>query len=370
MKGSIATSAVLHTLVLTWALVSLGSPESFDVANVEALPVDMVSIEELTQIQQGDKKAEAKEKAAPVPTKKQTPVENAENAGDNDVDLKNLPTPEEKPRDIETAASPEKAEKVVQTPDTKPVEEDVKQEEPASEPSTEVAAIAEAKQEVKPDPTPEAVPAEEKPADNAEAEALPDKIPLPEMKPKQEIAKKEPAEKPDAKKVETAKAETAKTPDRKKDEKKKQEKASSQNDSDFNSDEIAALLNKEKAAGGGAKRSQEQAALGGKKTTSGTKLTMSEMDALRGQIQNNWSITPGMSDAADVRIRVTMQLDQNGDIIGEPEVVATGGSASARTALAGGARRAIMRSRPFKLPPEKYDAWSEVVVNFDPSEMM
>lgn len=370
MKGSLATSAVIHAVVLTWALVSLGSPESFDVADVEALPVDIVSIEELTQIQQGDKKAEMKEKAAPVPTKKQTPLENAENVGDNEIDLKNLPTPEEKPRDIETAASPEKAEKVVQTPDSKPAEE-AKPVEKASEPSTEVAALPETKQEVKPDPKPEAKPAEEKPAEDPEAEALPDKVPLPEMKPKVETAKAEPEKKPEEKKTETAKAQTAKTPDRKKDEKKKQEKASSLNDSDFNADEIAALLDKEKAAGGGAKRSQEQAALGGKKTTTGTKLSMSEMDALRGQIQNNWSIIPGLSDAADVRIKVTMQLDQNGDIIGEPEVVATGGSEAARRALAGGARRAIMKSRPFKgLPPEKYDAWSEVVVNFDPSEMM
>lgn len=370
MKGSLATSAVIHAVVLTWALVSLGTPESFDVADVEALPVDIVSIEELTQIQQGDKKAEMKEKAAPIPTKKETPVENAENAGDNEVDLKNMPTPEEKPRDIETAAAPEKAEKVVQTPDSKPVE-DVKQEQPASEPSTEVAAVAETKQDVKPDPKPEATPSEEKPTVDPEAEALPDKIPLPEMKPKLETKKTETAEKPAEKKVETAKAETAKTPDRKKDEKKKQEKATSTNETEFNSDEISALLNKEKAAGGGAKRSKEEAALGGKKTTSGTKLSMSEMDALRGQIQNNWSIIPGMADASDVRIKVTMQLDQNGDIIGEPEVTATGGSESARRALAGGARRAIMKSRPFKgLPPEKYDAWSEVVVNFDPSQMM
>ena len=35
MKGSLATSAVIHAAVLTLALVSLGSPESFDVANVE-----------------------------------------------------------------------------------------------------------------------------------------------------------------------------------------------------------------------------------------------------------------------------------------------------------------------------------------------
>ena len=354
MKASLATSAALHALVLTWALVSLGSPESFDVADVEALPVDIVSIEELTQIQQGDKQAPVKDKAAPVPTAKETPVENAENVGDSDVDLKNLPMPEERPRDIETAAAPEKAEKVVQTPDPKPVE-DVKQEEPPSEPSTEVAALPEARQDVAPDPKPDAAPAEEAPPEEAEAEALPDKVPVPAMRPK----------------VEQAQAQTAKTPERKKEEKKKQEKASSLNESDFNADEIAALLNKEKASGGGAKRSRDEAALGGKKTTGGSKLTMSEMDALRGQIQNNWSIIPGLADAAEVRIKVTMQLDQNGDIIGEPTVVATGGTESARRALAGGAKRAIMKSRPFRgLPPEKYDAWREVVVNFDPSDMM
>jgi hypothetical protein len=95
------------------------------------------------------------------------------------------------------------------------------------------------------------------------------------------------------------------------------------------------------------------------------------MDALRGQIQNNWSIIPGMADAADVRIKVTMRLDPNGELIGEPEVEATGGSDAARRALMGGARRAILKSAPFKgLPADKYDSWSEVVVNFDPSSML
>ena len=45
MKGSLATSAVLHAVVLTMALVSLGAPESFDVADVEAMPVDIVPID-------------------------------------------------------------------------------------------------------------------------------------------------------------------------------------------------------------------------------------------------------------------------------------------------------------------------------------
>ncbi|OOG72602.1 hypothetical protein B0E45_09190 [Sinorhizobium sp. A49] len=356
MKGSLATSGLLHALVLTWAMVSLGSPAEFQVADVEALPVDIVPITEMTQIQQGDKKAPKKETSSPVPTKKPTPVENAENVGDNDIDLKTPPTPNVKPTKNESAAAPEKTEKTQPTPD--PVKEEIKKVEetkPASEPATEVAALPEPKQEVKPETKPEPAPAEEKPAENPEAEALPEKVPTPAAKPK--------VEKP---------AQTAKTPDRKKeDTPKEQKKASSAKESDFNADDIAALLNKQESSGGGAKRSTEQAALGGKKTTGGNTLSQSEMDALRGMIQNNWSIIPGMADAADVRIKVSFRLNPDGSLAGDPEVEATGGSEAARRALASGAKRAVLKTAPFTgLPADKYDSWSEVVVNFDPSSML
>jgi hypothetical protein len=130
-------------------------------------------------------------------------------------------------------------------------------------------------------------------------------------------------------------------------------------------------LNKQAPSGGGAKRSTQQASLGGKKTTGGSTLSQTEMDALRGAIQKNWQIIPGMADASDVRVRVTMKLDRDGSIIGRPEIEATGGSEGTRRALSGGAYRAIMRSAPFtNLPADKYDAWNEVVVNFDPSELL
>ena len=32
-------------------------------------------------------------------------------------------------------------------------------------------------------------------------------------------------------------------------------------------------------------------------------------------------------------------------------------------------RRAVSRCAPYNLPAEKYDAWADVIVNFDPSEM-
>ncbi|MHB0951705.1 MAG: hypothetical protein ACYC10_07235 [Allorhizobium sp.] len=366
MKGSLVTSAILHGVALAWALLSLGAPASFEVADVEALPVDIIPIEEMTQIQQGDKNAPVREKAAPVPTKKPTPVDNAENVGDNEIDLKSPPTPEKKPQQTEVAAAPEKVEKVQPTKDT--VSNDIKQiikEETSAAPSTEVAK-AEPTPEVKPEPTPQATP-EAPPQEAAPEEIpLPENVPVPVAKPKPKPAETKPAE------TKPADAQAAKAPDRKQDTKTEETaKSKSTKESDFNADEVAALLNKTDAAGGGAKRTTDEAALGGKKTTSGTKLSQSEMDALRGQIQNNWSIIPGMADATDVRIQVKFRLDESGAIIGDPEVTASGGSPSAQQVLMGGARRAVLKSSPFKnLPRDKYDAWEEVIVNFDPSELL
>ncbi|MCJ8519604.1 outer membrane biosynthesis protein TonB [Pseudorhizobium tarimense] len=373
MKGSLGTSLVLHTMVLGWALVSLSAPASFDVAEVEALPVDIIPVESITQIQQGDKKAPLAEKAAPVPTTKPNIVENAENVGDNEVDLKSPPTPVKRPVETEVAAAPEKTEKPLPDPTTETNDiKDIVPEETAPKP-TDVAALPEAKPETTPQPTPEPIPEPAPEETTAEELPLPDSVPVPAARPKPEPPKEQakPVEKPAEKKPETPKA--AEKPTDKKVAEKKQEsaKSTSSKDSDFNADEIAALLNKQEAAGGGAKRSAETAALGGKKTTAGSTLSQSEMDALRGQIQNNWSIIAGIEGAEGVIITVSMKLDETGAIIGRPEVSATGGSDTARRTLEGSALRAVMRSAPFKnLPVEKYDAWSEVVVNFDPSEML
>ncbi|WP_275784871.1 TonB C-terminal domain-containing protein [Pararhizobium gei] len=355
MKTSLITSAVLHGLVLTWALVSLGSPESFEVSNMEAIPVDMVSVEDITQTQQGDDKAPQSEKPSPVPTKKPAEDNAGENIGENDVDLKTPPKPESKPIEKESTGAIKSEDKPLPTPE--PVKEEtpeVTEEKPAAEPATEVAALPEPKQEVQPEPKPVETPVEEQPAENPEAEALPDKIPTPMAKPK--------VEQP---------AQTAKTPDRKNEENKQEKKkTSTAMKSDFDADEVSALLNKQDSSGGGKKRSTETASLGTKKTTGNT-LSVSEMDALRGKIENNWSVVAGIAGAEGLTIKVTMQLDQNGEIIGRPEVVASGGSDAARRTFEGSVRRAIMKSAPFdNLPADKYDSWSEVVVNFDPSAML
>jgi hypothetical protein len=375
MKGSLTTSAIVHASLLAFALVSLGSPEPLDVSQAEALPVELVPIEELTQIQQGDKKAPKAEKSAPVPTTRPDIIENAQNVGNNTADLDAPPTPTTKPNDNISAAAPPKQEKPQPVVDTKAneVKEIVKEETSAPKPQ-EMAALPQTKPEIAPQPKTEPPPQETKAEEPPPATQEPAEIPVPQNVPRPN-SRPEPPKPEEPKQAET-KPDQAKSTDKPSDKKpgeKKQEtaKSASSKESDFNADDVAALLNKQAPSGGGAKRSTQQAALGGKKSTGGSTLSQTEMDALRGAIQKNWQIIPGMADASDVRVRVTMKLDRDGTIIGRPEIEATGGSEGTRRALSGGAYRAIMRSAPFtNLPADKYDAWNEVVVNFDPSELL
>ena len=353
MKTGLTTSVVMHAVVLGFGLMSLSAPTAFEVADIESLPVDIIPVESITQVQKGDKKATLSEKPAPVPTKRPDIVPDAQEVGENNVDTDKPPTPEAQPKPVEAAAVPAPSPKPEPKPADEPKPEPVKQPEPkpATVPATEAAPVAEPKQEVKPDPVSEAIAADT--PDAAEALKLPDSAPAPQAKPQ------------------PPKAQTAKAPDRKDAEKPVKEAAAKpkSDEKEFDADEVAALLNKEKPSGGGAKRSTEQASLGGDKSTGGSKLSQSEMDALRGQVQRCWNIPAGAADAGSLRVSVQFRLDRTGALEGSPEIIAGGGSAGVERAAAEAARRAVSRCAPYNLPADKYDAWADVIVNFDPSEM-
>ena len=311
-----------------------------------------------------------------MPTTRPPIPQPAENAGDNNVDLKTPPLPNAKPSNSEAAAA-NSSDKPQPQIDPKPNDvKEVNKEETDVEQPKEVASIPQTKPVDVTPPNPEEKPQEEqaKPEEppKPDAEALPDKVPTPVVKPQVKPPEQKPAEKPPEKPQDQPKAAEKPTDKKKDDQKREVAKSASSMKSDFNADEISALLNKTDPSAGGAKRSTQEASLGAKKATNGaSKLSLSEMDALKSAIAGNWSVIPGMEGMADVRIKVHMKLDQDGNIIGEPEVEATGGdNDSTRRALAGGAYRAIMKSAPFStLPKDKYDAWNEVVVNFDPSDL-
>lgn len=352
MQLSVVISAGLHALVLGWALFSLGAPKALEVSDVDAVPVSIVPFEDLTQSITGVSDAPALETPAPKPTTNRVKVEDAQNIGDNNVDLNNAD--KSKPSETEIVSkTPKNSEDIPRPvteniPEPEPVREITPEPAQRSATATEIAALPKEATPVEPDPVANAIETSQPIAEKRVK--LPKTGPVPVFR------------------EQTAPAKTAKSPQRKETQPAPKKQTASR-ESDFNSDDIASLLNQQDAQGGGAKRSQNEEALGAKNANDAPKLSQSELDALRSQIASKWNIIPGLADGGEIRITVSMELDRAGNIVGRPTIDASGGSASTRQTLAGSARRAVMRAQPYQLPAAKYDTWSKVVVNFDPSQL-
>lgn len=356
MKIGATASVIAHTMVLSWGLLTISSPKPLSVADVEALPVDIIPIEALTKTVQGDKKAPVAEVAAPKPTSKPKIEKPATNIGNTKLDTKSSKSTKPSPTPVIAAAppksQPESMTKPKQVSETRPQESNEK----VPVPTTELAVDPQEKVKVAAiDPQkPSLVTQQAEVLPQEEFKKLPDLVPTPRAKPA------------------TAKARVAKTNKRKEADKPASQvaKAAPKSKSKKQADEIAALLNRQESTASGTKRSTKRAALGAKKTT-GSKLSQSEMDALRGKIQGCFNLTAGMADAEELRATVKVRLGPGGELEGKPQVTATGGNANVRRAFKGAARRAVQKCAPYdKLPKDKYQTWADLVVNFDVSDML
>ncbi|MEO0543924.1 MAG: TonB C-terminal domain-containing protein [Pseudomonadota bacterium] len=355
MRVGVLTSTVAHALLLGWGLVTWGAPDAFDVEDVEALPIDLVSIEEFTQIQEGSQEAPKDGPATPDQVLNPEPRPEVENIGTQERDQSTPETEEQLVAEVEEARLPEPVD--TQTPVTTPRPDPEPtppqtQEAPAT-PATEVAPEPEQRQDVAPDPVEEAIEtAEPEPTVAEEPTVLPENLPVPAARP------------------ERPPAQTAQTPERENRDAQEERQAQQQpTNEDQPSDDIASLINRDRGSGGGAASSTEQASRGGETTTGGTTLTQSEMDSLRGQIQACWSPPAGVLDAADLRVSVRFALDAAGKLEGRPQVTTSSGNRQADESAVRAVQRCNIQNDGFQLPAEKYAAWRDVVVNFDPSEM-
>jgi outer membrane biosynthesis protein TonB len=365
MRASVTTSAIIHAVILGWGLLSFSAPTPMELANSESMPIDIVS--DVSQLQQGDKKAPKAEKPAPKPTEKPQTQPDAQNVGDSEDDAKTEPTPETKPKPVEAAEAPKPSETPVPKPEPQPEPKpEVKPEpKPVPVPATEVAPQPAPKQEMKPDPVADAI-NEIKPDPAPKEEAKPEPTAQPEKPVEEAFKLPENVAKPEAKP--TPPVQTAKTPDRKETpEKPKPTKTASTPSKDKGiADQVADLLNNQKPSAGGKKRSSDQASLGADKATGGSKLSQSEMDALRSVIEGNWNKPVGAEEFPEMTITVKFQLTQSGEIEGTPEISGSGGEPALLNAAKSGALRAVMRSVPFNLPQDKYDSWAKVELTFHP----
>ncbi len=323
MRAGLIASIGGHLAILLWGVISFPDARPFDVPPVDSLPVELVPISELTKLRKGEKTAEVREEEAPKPTeKKVAEVTPDQKPGDA---KKEQPTPQV--REAKAQPVPEQAAPAPTPPPKTP--------EP---PAPRVAEPAPAPPEPAPTPEKAVEPAPEKPAEPAKvAEApKPEKV-TPRSKPTPPRPKQ------------TAEAEEQKK--------------------DFNPNQIAALLNKVDPSGGGTQSSTKPASLGSDKGQSNVQMSQSELDALRGQIARCWNPPVGAAGADDLNVRVQVYLTPSGEVDRQPEVLNSSGNPSFRIASES-AKRAVLRCAPYSLPVAKYDAWKEVIINFDPRELL
>ena len=105
----------------------------------------------------------------------------------------------------------------------------------------------------------------------------------------------------------------------------------------------------------------------------GQTLTMSEFDALRMQLSRCWSIQAGARFAEDLVVEVRIQVDPNKRVIRSAVVDQMRyNSDSFFRAAADSAIRAVHSPMcdPLILPDGKYNIWKQMVINFDPRDML
>ncbi|MDY0028428.1 MAG: cell envelope integrity protein TolA [Pseudobdellovibrionaceae bacterium] len=220
------------------------------------------------------------------------------------------------------------------------------------------------KEEKKPEPKKEEPKKEEKQSPKKQETAKPPAEDVLQPPPKEEKAEKLPDKKPEKK--QEPKKEEKKQPPKKEEPKKEDPKKQEQ---DF--ENLLKDLTPEDQS-----KAEEKTPEPAPQTPSVGKFTgvlsMTEMDALRYQLSQCWSIMAGAMNSQDlaVEVRVVVNPDRtvrSAKILDQYKY----NSDPFFRAAADAAVRALNNPKctPLNLPPEKYDNWREMTINFDPRDM-
>jgi outer membrane biosynthesis protein TonB len=193
--------------------------------------------------------------------------------------------------------------------------------------------------------------------------------------PKSEVAVVVPEEKPEAppepRAVPTPRAKPSPP-------KKSEDKATAKDDKRYKFDpsRIAALIDKtpRKESAPEVPPEQDRPAVVSRtaRAFEGQALTLSEVDALRAQIEKCWIVQAGARYAEELVVRIRIYLNPDGTLRGEPQIVdrARLESDPYFRAAAESAARAILKCQPFRMPADKYDRWRDIELTFDTREML
>ncbi|MFC7051744.1 cell envelope integrity protein TolA [Hansschlegelia quercus] len=401
MRPGLVVSSAAHAILLGWGLINLSSAKPFDVGPTEALPIEVLSPEQFDAMTKGSKtskkvdapkvKAEKIAQADPEPADDDTPVAK-----------ENVKAPPPPPASAPEPKSAEAPPKVEPKPDPQAAKAEA---EKAAKAEAEKVAVAKAAAEKAAADKAAKAAAEkatqekaEKLAQAAEAEKLAKAQAEKDAKEKAEAEKEAKAEadkaakekadklaKAEADKAAKAEAEKAAAAKAAK-EKADAEKAAKAKEHKFDASKIASLLGNKASKSDSAlndvreaSRKETSAPDTAPETTAGTargtasKLSLSQRtgidNAVREQVMQCWNPPVGAASDGSLAVRVQFTLNADGSLSGGPTVTNSSSNPAFRAA-AGAATRAVQRCAPLKLPPEAYDYWRQVNINFDPKDMM
>lgn len=94
---------------------------------------------------------------------------------------------------------------------------------------------------------------------------------------------------------------------------------------------------------------------------------------IKSQVKPCYTIPAGGTDTTSIISRIRLRLKSDGSIAVAPEIIGNTGVNSANQPyvrqMNEAATRALQRCAPYKLPPDLYDAWQDLILNFYPGQM-
>jgi colicin import membrane protein len=361
MRAGLVVSAVGHAGLIALAIVGIGMTRPFETPPVESIAVDLISVEEFSNIRKGSLDSTIVETETPSIVDTETPAVVAQPTGNTE---ENQTTPEDTAV-VTPAPTQETAPEPVPLPQVNP--------EPAAEPEPE--PVEEAAPPV-PEPEPQPEPVVEPPPE-------PEPAPVPEPAPEPEVqdtalATPTPAEDPTnvapVPAIRTASLEEKRAEFKKKreaDKKKKEEEAKKKEEERIReakrkedqaaklADEVANIINTEESRG--ATTGEGGQATLGKETGQAARLSQSEMDALVAQIRDCLSVPLGAAEAG-VMARLSFDIDAAGNVP-LPPVLLVQPTTTLEQTFASAASRAIQRCGPYLMAKGQ-----SVAALFDPRQ--
>jgi hypothetical protein len=355
MRIGYTTSVIGHAVLLAFGLVSLPGAEPYEVEQIDALPVDLVPISDVTALAEGVKTAPKAEHASPAKVETPKPRPDSEKVGAAPTD-QDTPVTE---KTTETAAAPTTEAPPPPPPPPPPAPAEP---EPVPEPETAEPAPPEP-EKAEPAPAAETEVAEIPATPEPEAAEVPAPVP-PSAKPRQKPKPPKP--------VETASTETTASTRRDSPERKPSEERTKpeRSEKEFDPMEMAALLNKIDPSGGGGRASTEEASLGSTTPTGPVaNMSQSEIDALRAAIEACWTPPVGAEGLDQLTVPIRVEFNIDGSLATDP-VAREIPPGPVGQVMAEAALRAVRRCAPYPfLPQEKFETWRTVNINFRPPAM-